>query len=77
MWRYQATDGSLAHLSFVQPEKVNLKAQMMFLPIIANWKCYLGWKCLYARLPIIMVREQFASKRAYSERKKNWNKRPV
>lgn len=23
---------------------------MMFLPIIANWKCYLGWKCLYARL---------------------------
>ena len=22
----------------------------MFLPIIANWKCYLGWKCLYARL---------------------------
>lgn len=27
--------------------------------------------------PIIMVREQFASKRAYSERKKNRNKRPV
>lgn len=29
MWRYQATDGSLAHLSFVQPEKVNLKGEKL------------------------------------------------
>lgn len=54
MWRYQATDGSLAHLSFVQPEKVNLKGEKLnpnLVYVHLGWLYFL-WNTTW-QLPII------------------------